>query len=156
MNRRLSRYEQPKSTQTVITSAGLILEKTRGLRDHIWDHHTCEAKVGEDRTGRVRQHRSKGLKVKHRDLQGSTETYRDPQGPKGAYRDVYESTGTLRGLQWPTGTYRDLQGPTKTQRPTGTPKDLRGLRVRGMCSGDTRSLCTGVRTTRGSSEASLF
>lgn len=43
MTRGLQQYGGPKSTDRVITSAGLILEKARGLRDHIWDHHTCEA-----------------------------------------------------------------------------------------------------------------
>lgn len=43
MTRGLQQYGGPKSTDRVITSVGLILEKARGLRDHIWDHHTCEA-----------------------------------------------------------------------------------------------------------------
>lgn len=45
MTRGLRQYGGPKSTDKVITSAGLILEKARGLRDHIWDHHTCEGTV---------------------------------------------------------------------------------------------------------------
>lgn len=55
----------------VFTSVGLSLEKTRGLRGHIWDHHTCEANIFmRTKINRMMQHWSTRVKSKsHRNLQ---------------------------------------------------------------------------------------
>lgn len=45
-------------------SLGLVLEKTRGLRDHIWDHHTCQAEFYEDTIRRVKHRHLTWMRVK--------------------------------------------------------------------------------------------
>lgn len=51
-------------TDTVFTSADLILEKTRGLRGHIWDRHTCGADIFIRTKKKKAQRSTTGLRVK--------------------------------------------------------------------------------------------